>query len=75
MSFGYDVYAIFRWSRERGGNGHVIADFAHNTVNGWVKPKCLANDTIQEGKSLELFVGRRAKFTIWRGKGFDLFLI
>ena len=75
MSFRHDVYAIFGWSSEGGGNGHVIADFAHDTVNGWVHPKSLTNDSIQEGEILELFVGRRTKFTIRRGEEFNLFLI
>ena len=49
MSFGYDVYAIFGWSSEGGGDGHVIADFAKNAVDGWVKSKSLADDSIQKG--------------------------
>jgi hypothetical protein len=75
VSFGYDVYAIFGWSSKRGGNGHVIADFAKKAVEGWVKPKSLADDSIQKGKSLELFVGWRTKFTIWSGEKFNLFFI
>ena len=75
VSFGYDVYAIFGWSSEGGGNGHVIADFAKKAVDGWVKPESLADDSIQKGKSLELFVGWRTKFTIWSGEKFNLFFV
>ena len=73
VAFWHDVDAVFGGCGERGWDGDVIDDFAHDAVDRRVHTERFANDGIEDGKLLELFVCHWTELALFAGtEVFDL---
>lgn len=75
VAFGDDVDAVLGGGSEGRGHSYVVADVAHDGVDGRVETECFADEGIQNWEAAEFFVGHRAELAVGRGEVLDLFFV
>jgi len=75
VALGNNIGLVFARAGEGSRDGDIVADVAHDAVDGRVNTESLADDGIKDRELAKFFVGHGAELAIGSAEVLDLFLV